>query len=78
MKSAKKWAKQDYMNYWVIIGYANRKKWDNNPKKPLRTDSWCDYLYENHWEEIQANGLTRNDVFYGMRFPINRFKKHLK
>ena len=78
MKKSNEWTKKDYMEYWVFIGYHNRNKWDNDPKKPLRTESWCDYLYDNHWDKIQESGLTRNDVFYGMRFPINRFKKTLK
>ncbi len=57
--------KGELMEFWVKYAYDKRGVWDNDPKKPLRTD-------------MRLQGLTRNDVFYGMRFPINRFKKNLK
>ena len=70
--------KGELMDFWVKYGYDKRGVWDNDPKKPLRTETWCDYLYDNYWEIMRLQGLTRNVVFYGMRFPINRFKKNLK
>ena len=74
----KKINKGEFMDFWVKYAYDKRGLWDNDPKKPLRTETWCDYLYDNYWEIMRLQGLTRNDVFYGMRFPINRFKKDLK
>lgn len=70
--------KGELMDFWVKYAYDKRGWWDNDPAKPLRTDAWCDYLYDNYWEIMRLQGLTRNDIFYGMRFPINRFKKNLK
>jgi len=69
--------KADVMFFWVALGFAKSNDWDHNPKKPMRTESWCNYLYDNYWEEMAAEGLTRNDVFYAMRFPMNRLKKKL-
>lgn len=70
--------KGELMDFWVEFAYNKRSVWDNDPTKPLRTETWCDYLHDNYWEIMRLQGLTRNDVFYGMRFPINRFKKNLK
>jgi hypothetical protein len=70
--------KGDIILKWVALGFAKRSDWDKNPKKPLRTESWCDYLYDNYWKEMEAEGITRNDVFYAMRFPMNRLKKMFK
>ena len=70
--------KGELMDFWVKYAYDKRGVWDNDPAKPLRTETWCDYLYDNYWEIMRLQGLTRNDVFYGMRFPINRFKKKIK
>jgi len=70
--------KGELMDFWVKYAYDKRGVWDNDPAKPLRTETWCDYLYDNYWEIMRLQGLTRNDVFNGMRFPINRFKKNLK
>ena len=70
--------KGELMDFWVKYAYDKRGVWDNDPAKPQRTETWCDYLYDNYWEIMRLQGLTRNDVFYGMRFPINRFKKNLK
>jgi len=74
----KQLTKAELMDFWVKYAYDKRGVWDNDPTKPLRTETWCDYLHDNYWEIMRLQGLTRNDVFYGMRFPINRFKKNLK
>jgi hypothetical protein len=70
-----KQTKGDIMLKWVAFGFSKRKEWDFNKKKPLRTETLCDYLYDNYWDIMRTEGLTRNDIFYGMRFPMNRLKK---
>jgi hypothetical protein len=75
MGKRKEMTKQELMQYWVEYSYKKRDDWDDNPKKPLRTESWCDYLYDNYWNIMRLQGLTRNDIFYSMRYPMNRLKK---
>ena len=40
--------KGELMDFWVKYAYDKRGVWDNDPAKPLRTETWCDYLYDNY------------------------------